>query len=155
MFHRLHDLLTREQARFRVIEHPAEGVSDKVAQIRGTHPAQGAKAMLCTLKGAATDYVLAILSGDARLDFKKVAAVMQAKKASLASPEQAMAQTGCVIGAIPPFSFDANLPLIVDAALLNRFDEIAFNAGRLDASMVLSSTDYLRIAAPILVTITA
>ena len=63
--------------------------------------------------------------------------------------------TGCVIGAIPPFTFNERMPLIVDEALLDRFDEIAFNAGRLDASMVLNSADYQRIACPILVTITA
>ncbi|KAB0685746.1 YbaK/prolyl-tRNA synthetase associated domain-containing protein, partial [Burkholderia territorii] len=35
-------------ARFRVLDHPAEGKSDVIAAIRGTRPEQGAKAMLCT-----------------------------------------------------------------------------------------------------------
>ena len=155
MFNRLNELLIEHQARFRVIEHPAEGVSDKVAKIRGTHAGQGAKAMLCRLKGAEYEWVLAVLPGDERIDFKKVATAMSAKKAKMASPDEAMVATGCVIGAIPPFTFNERMPLIVDEALLDRFDEIAFNAGRLDASMVLNSADYQRIACPILVTITA
>ena len=38
--------------------------------------------------------------------------------------------------------------LVVDPGLLTRYDEIAFNAGRLDCSMVLNSVDYVRIAQP-------
>ena len=155
MFDRLNQLLTAEQAEYRVIHHPSECISDKVAAIRGTEVGQGAKAMLCRLKGAAHELVLAVLPGDARIDFKKVAQILNAKKATLASADDAMATTGCVIGAIPPFSFSKDLPLIVDESLIARYDEIAFNAGRLDASIVLNSSDYVRIAAPILVTITA
>jgi Ala-tRNA(Pro) deacylase len=53
------------------------------------------------------------------------------------------------MGAVPPFSFWPNVKLIVDPNLLDDHDEIAFNAGRLDASMVLNSEDYRRIAAPL------
>ena len=137
-----------------MILHPAEGTSERVAQIRGTDPGQGAKAMLCQIKGMPETLVLAILSGDRKIDFRKVAAAVGGKKASLASPETAMQRTGCVIGAIPPFSFDPAILLVTDPELLDRFDEIAFNAGRLDTSIVLNSQDYLRIAKPKLVTIT-
>ena len=154
MFERLLALLEESNARFRVIHHPAEGTSERVAQIRGTDPGQGAKAMLCQIKGQPETLVLAILSGDRKIDFRKVAAAVGGKKASLASPETAMQRTGCVIGAIPPFSFDPAIHLITDPELLDRFDEIAFNAGRLDTSIVLNSQDYLRIAKPKLVTIT-
>jgi len=49
-FEALVSLLEADAARFRVIEHPAEGRSELVAQIRGTAPGQGAKAMLCRSK---------------------------------------------------------------------------------------------------------
>ena len=51
VFQRLVSLLDSHQARYRVIFHPAEGQSARVAEIRGTEPGQGAKAMLCSLKG--------------------------------------------------------------------------------------------------------
>jgi Ala-tRNA(Pro) deacylase len=38
MYEKLVALLEREGARYRVIEHPAEGRSDAVAAIRGTSP---------------------------------------------------------------------------------------------------------------------
>jgi Ala-tRNA(Pro) deacylase len=40
------------------------------------------------------------------------------------------------------------LQLVADPELFERYREIAFNAGRLDASMVLDSEDYLRLARP-------
>lgn len=145
-------LLESQQARFRVIEHPPEGRSDLVAEIRGTAPGQGAKAMLCKSKDGAGELALVILSGDRKLDFKKVAEALGIKKATLASPEEAMAATGNVIGAIPPFA-EPGMRLLVDPALVETYGEIAFNAGRLDRSMVLNTEDYLRIAQPTLVSV--
>ncbi|MGC5703564.1 YbaK/prolyl-tRNA synthetase associated domain-containing protein [Pseudomonas sp. NFXW11] len=154
VFQRLVQLLDSHQARYRVLLHPAEGQSARVAEIRGTEPGQGAKAMLCSLKGADEVYGLVILSGDQKLDMKKVGTALGGKKAQLASAELAMQLTGCVIGAIPPLSFDSRISLIVDPQLIERYTEIAFNAGRLDASMVLATEDYLRIAQPRLLRVT-
>ncbi len=145
VFEKLVALLEASHARFRIIEHPAEGRSDIVAALRGTKPGQGAKAMLCRSEGV---YVLAVLPGNRKVDFRKVAAVAGKRKSTLATPEEAMKQTGCAIGAIPPFSFSTDIRLTVDPALIEAHDEIAFNAGRLDRSMVLDSADYVRIAKP-------
>jgi Ala-tRNA(Pro) deacylase len=146
VFERLVDLLEANHARFRVIEHPAEGRSELVASLRGTKPGQGAKAMFCRSVGT---FVLAVLPGDRKLDFRKVADAVGKRKAGLATPEEAVRETGCVIGAIPPFSFSPGITLVVDPALIENHDEIAFNAGRLDRSMVLDAQDYLRIARPL------
>ncbi|PUA43707.1 hypothetical protein C5U62_17165 [Pseudomonas protegens] len=154
VFQRLVNLMDSHQARYRVILHPAEGQSARVAEIRGTEPGQGAKAMLCSLKGTSDVYGLVILSGDHKLDMKKVGAALGGKKAQLVPAELARELTGCVIGAIPPLSFDPRIALIVDPPLIERYAEIAFNAGRLDASMVLDTQDYLRIARPLLLSVT-
>ena len=154
VFQRLVNLMDSHQARYRVILHPAEGQSARVAEIRGTEPGQGAKAMLCSLKGTSDVYGLVILSGDQKLDMKRVGAALGGKKAQLVPAELARELTGCVIGAIPPLSFDPRIALIVDPPLIERYAEIAFNAGRLDASMVLDTQDYLRIARPLLLSVT-
>ena len=150
MFEQLTALLEGKRAGFRVISHPAEGKSDLVAQLRGTAPGQGAKAMLCKIKEAPDVLILAVLPGDRKLDFKKVAQAFGFKQATFAAPEEAMRETGCVIGAIPPFSFSPRIKLVVDPELVETYDEIAFNAGRLDRSIVLNAEDYVRIAAPLL-----
>jgi Ala-tRNA(Pro) deacylase len=155
MFERIEALLREAGARYRVIRHPAEGGSERVARVRGTLVGQGAKAMLCRVREQPGLFVLAILPGDRKVDFKKVAQAVDGKKASLASPEEAAARTGCAIGAIPPFSFSSDMRLVVDPQLLSRHQEIAFNAGRLDTSIVLDAADYARIAQPLLADITA
>lgn len=143
-------MLSQAGARFTVVGHPSAGKSDEVAKVRGTKNSQGAKAMVCVARhseGPPT-YILAILPGDRKLDFSLLARSVGAKKVSIAEREVASAMTGCEIGAIPPFSFAPELDLIVDPLLIDLHTEIAFNAGRLDQSIILDSADYVRIARP-------
>jgi Ala-tRNA(Pro) deacylase len=68
VFDRLVDLFRAGEARFRVIEHPAEGRSDAIAAIRGTQPSQGAKAIVCAIPvDGDTRFVLAVVPGDRRV----------------------------------------------------------------------------------------
>ncbi|KAF0859826.1 hypothetical protein Y888_09220 [Mixta calida B021323] len=152
-FHQLITLLDKHQARYRLIEHAPEGKCAAVAQLRGTHPKQGAKALVCHVKGnGIKQYVLAVLPADCQADLSKVASAVGGTRASLASPIEVEKLTGCVFGAIPPFSFHPELKLIVDPLLFARFDEIAFNAGRLDCSIILNRDDYRSLAGAMLAT---
>ena len=49
--------------------------------------------------------------------------------------------TNCDSGAVPPFSFNEDLSVIVDPELYEN-EEIVFNVGRLDRSIYISSKDY-------------
>ncbi|KHS42757.1 YbaK/prolyl-tRNA synthetase associated domain-containing protein [Hafnia paralvei] len=151
-FERLSALLNEQQARYRVVEHPTAGKSEEVAKIRGTQLGQGAKALLCHVKGnGIKQHVLAILPADKQADLSAVAHGIGGTRASLASPVEVDTLTDCVFGAIPPFSFHPDLLLVADPLLFERFDELAFNAGTLERSMVLNTQDYQRIAQPKLV----
>ena len=86
-------------ARFRIVEHAAEGRSEQISIIRGNHPSQALKAMVVALKGGESEFALAVLPGDLRCDFAALAAVFSAKKARFAAPEDAQRLTGCVMGA--------------------------------------------------------
>lgn len=44
-------LLTQQGARFRVMEHDAVGKCEAVSELRGTDLGQGAKALVCKVKG--------------------------------------------------------------------------------------------------------
>ncbi|AHV93900.1 YbaK/prolyl-tRNA synthetase associated domain-containing protein [Bordetella holmesii] len=150
VFEQLQDLLTKHAVSFRLLRHPAAGKSVEVAAIRGTEVSQGAKALVCRIKISATQrkHVLAVFPADAQADLEAIARAAGGKKAALASLDLARELTGCEIGAIPPFSFNPELQLIVDPTLRQRHDEIVFNAGRLDASILLRTEDYFRIAQP-------
>jgi Ala-tRNA(Pro) deacylase len=88
-------------------------------------------------------YILAVIAANLKLDLKKIKLIFD-QKVSFASPEEVKEITGCYIGSVPPFSFDERLDLIVDESI-TKVDEIAFNAGRLDASIFLDCRDYLEI----------
>ena len=139
---RLCALLDEHRARYRVMAHEAVGQCEAVSAIRGTALGQGAKALVCN------QHVLAILAADRQADLASLARHIGGSKASLASPAEVEALTACVFGAIPPFSFHPALRLVADPLLFERFPQIAFNAGRLDRSIILDTEDYLHIARP-------
>ena len=146
------DLLQNGHAHFRVVAHEAVGKCEAVSEIRGTALGQGAKALVCKVKGnGVNQHVLAILAADQQADLARLAHHLGGLKASLASPVEVDALTACEFGAIPPFSFHPSLKLVADPLLFSRFDEIAFNAGLLEKSIILNTSDYLRIARPELV----
>lgn len=153
IFENLCTQLTQNGARFRVVEHPSAGRSEAVAAMRGTALGQGAKALVCNVKGnGVRQYVLAVLPADQQADLARLAQGIGGTRASLASPAEVDALTGCVFGAIPPFSFHPELLLVADPLLFTRFDELAFNAGSLERSLILATQDYQRIAQPRVVT---
>ncbi|WP_237385308.1 YbaK/prolyl-tRNA synthetase associated domain-containing protein [Xenorhabdus sp. Sc-CR9] len=152
IFERLTALLDTHNARYRVIEHSTGGRSEEVAKIRGTHIGQGAKGLVCHVKGHGyRQYVLAVLPADQQADLAMLAKQVGGNRASLASPKEVSELTYCVFGAIPPFSFHPDLQLIAEPYLFERYDELAFNAGSLERSIILNTEDYRRIAMPELV----
>lgn len=144
---KLVDLFTQGHAQFRVLQHEASGKTcQSVAEIRGTAVGQGAKALVCHVKGNGLKlHVLAVLPADKQADLTKLAVALGARRASLASPAEVTELTGCVFGAVPPVSFHPELKLVVDPYLFERFEELAFNAGHLDHSIIIRSDDYQRI----------
>ena len=150
----LRALLDREAASYRVIEHEPEGRTEVIAKIRGNRIEQSIKSMVLQVRMSRSEnvYCLANIPGDCRVDFDGVKAHFGADSAAFAKREKAEELTGCVIGAIPPFSFSDRLVLLADP-LIQENDVVVFNAGRLDRSIMMELDDYLRIAQPRLVPI--
>ena len=140
-------LLDTHQARYRVVEHEALGQTEAISALRGNALHQAAKAMVLEVampEGAAPRFLLAIVPGDCKINFKSAARAIGGRKSGFAAPEQAQALTQCVMGAVPPFSFDDRLALCVDARL-REVGTLWFNAGALDRSVALDVNDYFRI----------
>jgi Ala-tRNA(Pro) deacylase len=143
------DLLDRAGAAYRVIEHEPEGRTDLIAAIRGNRIEQSIKSIVVQVRLNRKEniYCLANVPGDCRIDFEGIRVHYQAESAAFASREKAQALTGCVIGAIPPFSFSDQLQLLADP-LIRQNEQVVFNAGRLDRSILMRLDDYIRIAQP-------
>ena len=143
------DLLDQEGATYRVIEHEPEGRTEMIAKIRGNRIEQSIKSIVVQVRINRKEniYCLANVPGDCRIDFDGIKNYFNADSVAFASREKAQDLTGCVIGAIPPFSFSDQLQVLADP-LIRENEEVVFNAGRLDRSIFMKLDDYLRIAKP-------
>ena len=149
-------LLDENQAEYHVLDHEPEGQSELISQIRGNDLSQGAKAMVLMVKVSKkiSQYYLAVIPADRKIDFDAIKELCpKGKRVMFAPPEKAEKLTNCTMGAVPPFSFNPELNLVVDPLLLEN-KVIVFNAGRLDKSIFLSSDSYLKSVKPQLKSIT-
>lgn len=143
------DLLDQEGASYRVIQHEPQGRTEVIAKIRGNRIEQSIKSIVVQVRLNRKEnmYCLANVPGDCRIDFDGIKNYFQADSVAFASRDKAQELTGCVIGAIPPFSFSDQLRVLADP-LIQQNEEVVFNAGRLDRSIFMRLDDYIRIARP-------
>jgi Ala-tRNA(Pro) deacylase len=143
------DLLDQHGATYRVIEHEPEGRTEIIAKIRGNRIEQSIKSIVVQVRRKGKDnlYCLANVPGDCRIDFDGIKHLFRADSVAFAARDKAQELTGCVIGAIPPFSFNDQLRVLADP-LIQQNEEVVFNAGRLDRSIFMKLNDYIRIAKP-------
>jgi Ala-tRNA(Pro) deacylase len=146
---RLIALLDLHGATYRLIDHPPEGRTELVSPMRGNALAQAAKCIVLMVKlgKRTTRHVLGVVPGNARVNLNGVKALLNGTYIAFASPDIAERLSGCVAGTVLPFSFNPELELIADPALLAH-DELFFNAARLDRSMALKTRDYVALAKP-------
>ncbi len=146
---RLKNLLDREGAVYRVVEHEAEGRTEHIARIRGNRVEQAVKSIVVMIRFGKKEprFALANVPGDCRVDLKAIRDLYGGTQSAFAPREKAEALTGCVVGAIPPFSFSDQLEVLADP-LIQENEEVVFNAGRLDRSIFMKCADFIRIAKP-------
>jgi len=141
--------LDQQKIAYRLIEHEPEGRTELVSALRGNRLSEAAKCIILMVKlgKKVTKYVLAVIPGDAKVDLQAVKGLLQGTYIAFASADIAERLAGSVVGTVLPFSFHPDLEVIVDPALLEN-EEMYFNAARLDCSMVLKTSDYLKVAQP-------
>ena len=137
------NLLESNNIPYEIIEHIEEGRSKEISLIRGNDPSQAMKALVITVKGGNIEKknILAVIPGCLRLSAPSLNRLFGSKKTRFSTEEEVYNLTGCVIGGVPPFSFNKSLILVVDNKCGNN-EDIIFNAGRLDKSILMNFNDY-------------
>jgi prolyl-tRNA editing enzyme YbaK/EbsC (Cys-tRNA(Pro) deacylase) len=138
-------MLAGARAPFNEIEHEPTRTSEQSAEVRGEDLHIGGKALLLKIGDA---FHLFVLSAARRLDSAAIKRHFKVRRVRFAAAEELNELTGLAPGAVPPFGrpilpFD----LFVDQSIVEN-GRIAFNAGSLTHSIVMSVEDYLRIARP-------
>ena len=139
----IRDWLRAEGIQHREVHHAPTRTSEESAQARGEELKVGGKALLIKVDD---DFRLFVLSAEKKLDSGAIKRHFKAKKIRFATPEELYDLTRLVPGSVPPFGGPI-LPfqLYVDPSVLAN-ERIAFNAGSLTDSIVMSTADYRRIA---------
>jgi Ala-tRNA(Pro) deacylase len=154
-FDKIVELLQKNNVVFRVVEHIPEGRTEAISKIRGNELRQGMKAMVLMVKLNKKDrkYYLAVVPGDQSLDMNAIKSYSHALGGVMFAPiDRAAALTECDMGAVPPFTFNQDLYLIVDPSIKQN-KEIVFNAGVLDRSIFMKVDDYIKVVNPTFVEI--
>jgi Ala-tRNA(Pro) deacylase len=148
-YDKLISLLDVSGARYRIIEHRAEGRTDIASALRNHSLAQAAKSIVvrASITKKERKYLLAVIPGDKYVDLATLSQLVGGTKAAFAARDVAERLTASMSGSIAPFSFNSQLQLIVDKNV-RIHKEIFFNAARLDRSIALHVDDYLTLVCP-------
>jgi Ala-tRNA(Pro) deacylase len=143
---KIRQLLQANGVSFNEVHHKPTYTSEESARARGVELHMGAKAIL-----AKTDdfFKLFVLPANAKLDSAAIKRSLGLKKIRFATREELFDLTGLVPGCVPPFG-EPILPfqLCCDYSLGQVSDQIAFNAGSLTTSIIMSAADWDRVARP-------
>jgi len=134
-------LLRAESAEFRLTHHDPVTTSAEAAAVRRAELRSGAKAMLVKTRSG---FVLVVLAGDRKVDWKLLAPLVGGKGARFANDDELGQVTGLTKGAVPPFGRLFDLRTIFDRSLLD-VDTVNFNAGTHSDSVTMARADLIRI----------
>jgi Cys-tRNA(Pro) deacylase len=106
---------------------------------------QSANAIIVIGKGAEPKFCCCLVLANTRLDVNKmVCKLLGVKKASFATAEQTKELTGMEIGGVTPFGLPEELPIYVDAAVMEQ-KEVVVGGGNRSSKVVLGPQELKKI----------
>jgi Cys-tRNA(Pro) deacylase len=88
--------------------------------------------------------ILAIVTGDKKIDMKKLAKECEVKEVRLANPIEVKKFTGYEVGTTPPFGFKNPIKTIIDPKVLE-FDKVYGGGGAMNALLEINTKDLLKL----------
>jgi prolyl-tRNA editing enzyme YbaK/EbsC (Cys-tRNA(Pro) deacylase) len=147
------DVLTRIRSalldagiQFREVKHAPTLTSAESAAARGEELKVGAKALLLRIDD---QFGIFVLPADRQLDSGAVKRNLHVKRIRFATADELLQLTGLEPGSLPPFGHPI-LPfdLFADVSIGADENKVAFNAGSLTDSIVMSASDWESLAQP-------
>ena len=89
--------------------------------------------------------VVVVISGDRRVDFKKVKALRGGRRVRLAGPEDVTARTGFKVGAVSPVALPGGIPVYLDASL-RRYETVYPAAGETNNMFATTPAELLALS---------
>lgn len=127
---------------YRVFEHSSPPASlEQAAAERGQTPDQVVRSILFRYKHEF--YVMALIAGPGRVDWKRVRAHLGVSRLSMATESEVRAVTGCEIGTVNPLGLLQPVRLLADESVFQH-EEISIGSGVRGAAIILKSEDLRR-----------
>lgn len=122
------------------------------ARVLGVQPAQIIKSLVFLVN---REPILVIANGVQKVDRKKLAAHfgIGQKRVKFASAEQALEITGYIVGSMPPFGHNTNLPTYIDPQVVEQ-GQIYGGGGDIHAMLKLTPTELLKVSGAELFSVT-
>ena len=126
-------------------EHAPVYTISAAALALGVKESQTVKSLV--LKTKEEKFLILILPGDKKLDWKLLGQQLKTKKVEFAEPEEVLQVVGCEVGCVPPFGHLTDLPIYMDKELLKK-DILYFNPGVHNKSFKVRAWDLRKLCNP-------
>ena len=145
------ELLESNKVKYELEEHEPVTTLEDTLRVTDHKPEHAAKALLLKV---GDKFILCVVRGDNKLDYKKVKQIFKSRKARFARPEEVKKITGVEIGAVYPFGNIMGIDWLVDDSFKDN-KLITFSPGKHDSHIKMSWKDYYNLLKPKLSDISA
>ena len=144
----LKEFLGSNRVKYKLFEHGPIRTAEQASAVRGVPLSQGVKSLVFKIqKEDYDDIVLVLVRGDKKADNEKVARILNAKNAKLASHEEVFEKTSCEVGSVHPFGNLFGLDVYMDRGILEN-EEVSFSAGTHNHSISMKTKDFVNLIKP-------
>lgn len=139
-------LLDKSSVKYDLKVHKEARTSEESAEVRGTKLSEGAKAIVLHSLEYDSKYIMVVIPADKEVALDKVRELIK-EEVEIAKPEAVEGWTGLKLGAVPPFGRLLGMEVYFDKGFWSK-DNVAFNAGRRDRSIIMKAADLIALAQP-------
>jgi prolyl-tRNA editing enzyme YbaK/EbsC (Cys-tRNA(Pro) deacylase) len=127
---------------YRIFVHtqPPESLEDAARQ-RGQAPDQVIRSIL--FRAPRKDFFLVLMAGPGQISWRKLRAWLGSSRISMATEEEVLAVTGCVLGTVTPLGLPSPLRLLADVSVFHP-QEVSIGSGVRGTALILKSADLRR-----------
>jgi Ala-tRNA(Pro) deacylase len=142
---RIRKILEERSIPIECTEHAPVYTISAAALALGVKESQTVKSLV--LKTEGEKFLVLILPGDKKLDWKLLGQQLKTKKLEFAKPEEVLQVVGCEVGCVPPFGHLTDLPIYMDKEFLKK-DILYFNPGVHNKSFKVRAWDLRKLCNP-------
>jgi Cys-tRNA(Pro)/Cys-tRNA(Cys) deacylase len=132
---------------YRLFEHaqPPESI-EQAAHQRGQIPEQVIRSIL--FRYEKIQFFLTLVAGPGQISWRKLRSYLGVSRISMATEDEVLAITGCVVGTVSPFGLLYPVRILADVSIFQQ-SEVSLGSGVRGVAIIMRSTDLHRALAQI------